>query len=496
MFVIWHDNDYDLARWVYLNSSLSKIGEKVLLRPIPKTNSSGTLLRSLDGDFDHHILPVIKYETPDIIIQKIDEKSKDSEIVFVTEFMTHTPQHHHPLQRFSRIYGASNLKVPSALIIPNTKVKLERKNGTYKSTSYKANPLIYHIFIKTTDVNKTPTLLFLWPDIKGYLKYDKKHPTAPFINDQIQAWFNFLNSAVQGKKDVESAKTQYELMMKVSQYKMRDHKEFVEGWKDIYKLTTIRIEKTEAAIKEFKLDPKKLPAYFLKNEDTLIFEPEGLHAPSTPFRTDPYAGMLCAFDNLFCREGNGVRVLNLVLRAKNIRGVTERRDKNMMRNHNDDRLIERAIIFLVTAIDESGRNPKPVILHSVRVAIHLENLGYSREVVIGAILHDLLEDTDVTSDQIRQEFSKRVADLVEANSFQKGIVDETECYKRMYDQCIQSGKDALIIKAADILDNSHYYGPREDLIKKMGYFVNLSRKALEGETIRGELAEQYERIAR
>lgn len=319
MFVIWHDNDYDLARWVYLNSSLSKIGEKVLLRPIPKTNSSSTLLRSLTGDFDHHILPVIKYETPDIIIQRIDEKSHDSEVIFVTEFMTHTPQHHHPLQRFSRIYGASNLKVPSALIIPNTKVKLERKNGTYRPTSYRANPLIYHIFIKTTDVNKTPTLLFLWPDVDGYLKYDKKHPTAPFINNQIQAWFAFLDSSIQGKGDISSAQEQYDLMVKVSQYKAREHREFVKGWKDIYKLTTIRIDKTESVIKEFKLDPKRLPAHFLKNEDTLIFEPDGLHAPSTPFRTDPYAGMLCAFDNLFCREENGIRVLNLVLRAKNIK---------------------------------------------------------------------------------------------------------------------------------------------------------------------------------
>ena len=310
-----------------MNSSLSKIGGKVLLRPIPKTNSSGTLLRSLTGDFDHHILPVIKYETPDIIIQRIDEKSGDSEVIFVTEFMTHTPQHHHPLQRFSRIYGASNLKIPSALIIPNTKVKLERKNGVYRPTSYRANPLIYHIFIKTTDINKTPTLLFLWPDIDGYLKYDKQHPTAPFINDQIQSWFALLDSAVRGEKDISSAKEQYELMIKVGQHKVREHKEFVAGWKDIYKLTTIRVEKTDAVIKEFKLDTKQLPAHFLKNDETLIFEPDGLHAPSTPFRTDPYAGMLCAFDNLFCREENGDRVLNLVLRAKNIKyAVSEKQN--------------------------------------------------------------------------------------------------------------------------------------------------------------------------
>ena len=95
-------------------------------------------------------------------------------------------------------------------------------------------------------------------------------------------------------------------MVKAGQYKVREHKEFVAGWKDIYKLTTIRVEKTDAVIKEFKLDTKQLPAHFLKNDDTLIFEPEGLNAPVTPFRTDPYAGMLCAFDNLFCSLESGI----------------------------------------------------------------------------------------------------------------------------------------------------------------------------------------------
>lgn len=166
----------------------------------------------------------------------------------------------------------------------------------------------------------------------------------------------------------------------------------------------------------------------------------------------------------------------------------------MMRNHEDDKLIEKALVFLVTTIKKSGKNPKPVILHSIRVAMHLENLGYSREVVIGAILHDLLEDTDVVSDEINKKFGERVAELVEANSFQKGIVDETERYKKMYDQCLKSGKDALVIKAADILDNSYYYGPSKNLIEKMGYFVDLSRKALKEEAVWQELADQYEQI--
>lgn len=146
----------------------------------------------------------------------------------------------------------------------------------------------------------------------------------------------------------------------------------------------------------------------------------------------------------------------------------------MARNFEKDKLIEKAVVFLVSSIEKSGKNPKPVILHSIRVAMHLENLGYNRDVVIGEILHDLLEDTDVTSKEIKQKFGNRISGLVEVNSFQKGIVDEVERYKRMYDQCLKYGKDALVIKAADILDNSNYYGARADLLEKMNYFVELS----------------------
>lgn len=339
MIIIWHDNDYDLARWVYLNSFLKESKEKILLRPIPKTNSANTILRCLDGRYDYHILPVIKYETPDIIIQRINEKDNDSEILFVTEFMTHTPQHHHPLQRFSRIYGASNLKIPSVLLIPNTKIKLERRNDVYRPTSYRANPLIYHIFLKTTKVNKTPTLLFMWPDHEGYLKYDKNHPTAPQINEQVKRWFDLLNIIIQSEEsnliDCLPVKEQQEFMVATGKYQPLPHDEFIKNWQNIYKLTTIRIVNTQEALKEFKLDLKRLPEYFQKNEKTLIFEPEGLNAPATPFRTDPYAGMLCAFDNLFCRDKNGDRVLNLIFRAKNIKyEVSENRNIFVDLEHN------------------------------------------------------------------------------------------------------------------------------------------------------------------
>ena len=323
MYIIWHDNDYDFARWVYLNSDLSKQVEKVLLRPIPKTNTKSNLLDIFEEDTDFDILPVIKYETPDIILQNIDEKTKKSQILFVTEFMTHTPQHHHPLQRFSRIYVASKLKLPVDLVLPNSKIKLERKNGKYVPTKYKTNPLIYHIFLRTTKINQKPTLIFLWPEFEGYLKNDKKHPTAPFIDEQISRWFYFLNKIIKNKdsdynSDLEFKK-QIQLMIKNSNYRDLKQIDLIKNWNSLYKLETIRIIPTKDIITEFKLDKKKLPPYFMKRDFSLLFEPKGLHAPSTPFRTDPYAGMLCAFDNLFCRDENGLRNVNLVLRAENIK---------------------------------------------------------------------------------------------------------------------------------------------------------------------------------
>jgi len=323
MYIIWHDNDYDFARWVYLNSDLSKQSEKVLLRPIPKTNTKKNLLEIFEENTDFDILPVIKYETPDIILQYLDNHTKISQILFVTEFMTHTPQHHHPLQRFSRIYGASKLKLPVALVLPNTKIKLERKNGKYVPTRYKTNPLIYRIFLRTTKINKNPTLIFLWPEFEGYLKNDKKHPTAPFIDEQISRWFYFLNKAIKNKgSDYTSGSestNQIQMMMETSKYKELKQIELINKWDSLYKLKTISILPTLELISIFKLDTKKLPSYFIKREFSLLFKPKGLHAPSTPFRTDPYAGMLCAYDNLFCRDENGLRNVNLILKAENIK---------------------------------------------------------------------------------------------------------------------------------------------------------------------------------
>jgi (p)ppGpp synthase/HD superfamily hydrolase len=54
----------------------------------------------------------------------------------------------------------------------------------------------------------------------------------------------------------------------------------------------------------------------------------------------------------------------------------------------------------------------PYIEHPMAVALILERSGFDEEVVIAGLLHDLVEDTDVTLDEVRRSFGDRVAEIV------------------------------------------------------------------------------------
>ena len=168
----------------------------------------------------------------------------------------------------------------------------------------------------------------------------------------------------------------------------------------------------------------------------------------------------------------------------------------------NDKQIEEAIKFLVFAIHESGKNPKPVILHSIRVGLHFYNLGYDKDIVIAAILHDVIEDTDTKTEDVEAKFGNKIATLVEANSFDESIQDKTERYKENFERCHKAGKDALIVKVADFFDNADYYNLASTdeltkwLLEKLKYFIDNSKDELKDEAIYNELVKKYERIAK
>lgn len=95
----------------------------------------------------------------------------------------------------------------------------------------------------------------------------------------------------------------------------------------------------------------------------------------------------------------------------------------------------------------------PYIEHPVAVATRLADHGFGEEVLAAALLHDVIEDTEIGAEELREEFGPAVAGLVLALSD-----DETvEPYLARKDEhrrrVASSGPDAIAIYAADKLTN-------------------------------------------
>ncbi|HJI46621.1 MAG TPA: bifunctional (p)ppGpp synthetase/guanosine-3',5'-bis(diphosphate) 3'-pyrophosphohydrolase [Oscillospiraceae bacterium] len=81
---------------------------------------------------------------------------------------------------------------------------------------------------------------------------------------------------------------------------------------------------------------------------------------------------------------------------------------------NDVSLIEKAYFIAKKAHEGQFRfSGEPYIIHPVSVAIILYNLGMDGESMAAALLHDVVEDTDMTKENIQEEFGEDVANLVE-----------------------------------------------------------------------------------
>ena len=84
-------------------------------------------------------------------------------------------------------------------------------------------------------------------------------------------------------------------------------------------------------------------------------------------------------------------------------------------------LLDEAIVFAVQA--HSGmmrkRESLPFILHPLEVATIVGTLTSDEQVLAAAVLHDTVEDTQTTMDDIREKFGERVAALVASETEDK-----------------------------------------------------------------------------
>lgn len=84
-------------------------------------------------------------------------------------------------------------------------------------------------------------------------------------------------------------------------------------------------------------------------------------------------------------------------------------------------LFERAIAFAseMHSGDKRKVDSAPYILHPIEVALIVSSMTYDEEVLAAAVLHDTVEDTEATLEQIEELFGERTAKLVAAETEDK-----------------------------------------------------------------------------
>ena len=78
-------------------------------------------------------------------------------------------------------------------------------------------------------------------------------------------------------------------------------------------------------------------------------------------------------------------------------------------------LKEKAKIFAINAHMGQIRKSepdKPMIIHPISVGMLLEEYGYDESIVAAGYLHDVVEDTKYTIEDIENEFGPEIANLV------------------------------------------------------------------------------------
>ena len=84
----------------------------------------------------------------------------------------------------------------------------------------------------------------------------------------------------------------------------------------------------------------------------------------------------------------------------------------------DTSLVDKAIIFAVKAHEGVPRRGRdfPYIVHPLEAMTIVATMTSEPELLAASVLHDVVEDTDFTVEDIRAEFGDRVADLVDAET--------------------------------------------------------------------------------
>ena len=140
----------------------------------------------------------------------------------------------------------------------------------------------------------------------------------------------------------------------------------------------------------------------------------------------------------------------------------------------DMTLIEQAIQYAQEKHkDQKRKDGSPYIIHPLAVAEIVAEMGLDMDAVLGALLHDCIEDTDASYEDISKRFGNTAAELVEGvtkltrANFSSSEEQQMENLRKMF---MAMSKDirVVLIKIADRLHNMRtmqYQTPAKQISK-------------------------------
>jgi (p)ppGpp synthase/HD superfamily hydrolase len=134
-------------------------------------------------------------------------------------------------------------------------------------------------------------------------------------------------------------------------------------------------------------------------------------------------------------------------------------------------VIEKARLFALKAHGDQKYGEHPYIYHLESVAAvlieHEMGVGGDHEAVyVASWLHDVIEDTDTTFEQVFEEFGRVVARIVFACSDEPGK-NRRERHERTYPKLKAAGREAIAVKLADRIANVRHSAQHNHGMLKM-----------------------------